>query len=81
MFAIKRSLRERPAHNKGEIIGKVFLDFLIEGKIILEIKKADRFSKAEIDQVYSYLKATELKLGIIAHFAKDGVRFKRILNL
>lgn len=66
---------------KDKIIGKVFLDFLVEDKVILEIKKADRFSKTEIDQVHGYLKATGLKLGVIAHFAKDGVKYKRILNL
>jgi GxxExxY protein len=62
-------------------IGKYFLDFLVDGKIVLEIKKRDYFSKNDIDQVYSYLKTTGLKLGIISHFTRSGVRFKRILNL
>jgi GxxExxY protein len=62
-------------------IGKYFLDFLVDGKIVLEIKKRDYFSKNDIDQVYSYLKTTGLKLGIISHFTRSGVRFKRILNI
>jgi len=62
-------------------IGIYFLDFLIEDKIILEIKKREYFSKKDIDQVYAYLKATKLKLGIIAHFTKSGVKFRRVLNL
>jgi len=66
---------------KGGIIGKIFLDFLIENSIILEIKKSDRFAKQEIDQVHGYLKATGRKLGILAHFTKDGIKFKRILNI
>jgi len=65
---------------KGGVIGKIFLDFLIENKIILEIKKTDRFAKQEIDQVCGYLKATGLKLGILAHFTRDGIKLKRILN-
>lgn len=66
---------------RGEEIGIYFLDFLIEDKIILEIKKREYFSKKDIDQLYAYLKATKLKLGIIAHFTKPGVKFRRVLNL
>ncbi len=66
---------------KNEEIGIYFLDFLIENKIILEIKRREYFSKNDIDQLYAYLKATKMKLGIIAHFTKSGVKFKRILNI
>jgi len=66
---------------KGKEIGVYYLDFLIENKIVLEIKKREFFSKKDIDQLYAYLKATKLKLGIIAHFTKSGVKFKRVLNL
>jgi len=41
-----------------------FIDFVIDGKIILEIKRGERFLKGNIEQVVSYLKATGLKLGI-----------------
>lgn len=66
---------------EGKTIGKYFLDFLIENKIVLEIKVGERFSKESIDQVFSYLKVNNLKLGILAQFTKEKVRFRRILNL
>lgn len=66
---------------EGKTIGKYFLDFLIENKIVLEIKVGERFSKESIDQVFSYLKGNNLKLGILAQFTKEKVRFRRILNL
>lgn len=66
---------------EGRTIGKYFLDFLVDNKIILEIKSGERFSKESIDQVFSYLKANSLKLGILAQFTKEKVRFRRILNL
>lgn len=66
---------------KEEIIGRYFLDFLIDGKIILEIKKETNFKKRNIQQVFGYLKKTNLKLGLLVNFTKDGVKFKRILNL
>jgi len=66
---------------KGNKIGQYFLDFLIEEKIILEIKKGNYFSKKNIEQVYAYLRVTELKLAILANFTSTGIKFCRILNL
>ena len=64
-----------------KIIGTNYLDFLIENKIILEIKKGSRFSKEHIDQILTYLKTKGLKLGIIANFGPKELKFKRIINL
>jgi GxxExxY protein len=66
---------------KGKSVGIVFYDFLIEDKIVLEVKVRDYFSVRDIRQLYSYLKAKNLKLGILAHFTKSGVKYKRVLNL
>lgn len=66
---------------KKEKVGNYFFDFLIENKIILEIKKGDRFSKRHIDQVLSYLRTKNLKLAIIANFGSKELKFKRIINI
>ncbi len=65
---------------KEEKVGEYYLDFLIENKIVLEIKKGDRFSKKHINQVLSYLKTQNLKLGIVANFGLNELKFKRIIN-
>jgi len=70
-----------PLKYRQKIIGKIFLDFLIEDKIVIEIKKGERFSKTNIDQVLEYLKLSNLKLAILINFGKNGVIFKRIVNL
>ena len=66
---------------KGEIIGRYFLDFLIDNKIILEIKKETNFRRHNIEQIIGYLKHTGLKLRLLVNFTKEGVKFKRILNI
>ena len=66
---------------KEEMLGIYILDFLVFGKIILEIKQRSFISSKDIDQIYKYLRAKNLKLGIIITFTNDGVRFKRIVNL
>lgn len=70
-----------PLEFKGEKIGDYFLDFLVDDKVVLELKRGDQFSKKNIDQVYAYLKAKDLKLGIIAQFTSKGLKFKRIVNI
>src|SRR4030065_521921 len=66
---------------KEKELGLYILDFLIFEKIVLEIKQRNFISAKDIKQLYQYLKATKLKLGIIATFTADGVRYKRVVNL
>ncbi|OGF26699.1 hypothetical protein A2242_01885 [Candidatus Falkowbacteria bacterium RIFOXYA2_FULL_47_9] len=65
----------------GEIIGKYYLDFLVENRIILEIKQGNYFAKQNINQVNSYLKVTGLQLAILANFTPHGIKFMRLLNI
>ena len=65
---------------KGKIIGRCYLDFLVEEKIIVEIKIGDYFSKRNINQVKEYLKVTGLKLALIVNYTHYGVKVLRILN-
>jgi GxxExxY protein len=61
-------------------IGHHFVDFLIEGKIILEIKRGDSIHLRDIKQVLMYLKSANLQLGLLAYFGSNGVKIKRLVN-
>lgn len=65
---------------RGNVIGRYFLDFIIDDKIALEIKKGPNFSKKNIEQIKGYLKATGFRLAILANFTPRGVKFFRLLN-
>ena len=41
---------------RDEIIGRYYMDFVIENKIVLELKKGNYFSPKNIKQVNGYLK-------------------------
>ncbi|MEK7501223.1 MAG: GxxExxY protein [Patescibacteria group bacterium] len=69
-----------PLDFKGSNIGRYFLDFLIENKIVLEIKVSNKFYQRDIKQVLAYLKRTNLELAILADFSKGGLKLKRILK-
>jgi len=70
-----------PVKFQNEIIVKYYLDFLIENKIVLELKRGRYTSLGVINQTKQYLKALNLQLAIIGCFATDAVITKRILNL
>lgn len=65
---------------ENEGIGRYFIDFIIDGKIALEIKAADYFKRDFTPQVLAYLNSAKLKLGIIANFNGDRLRYKRLVN-
>ncbi len=62
-------------------IASYYLDFLVEKKIVLELKRGARYIRQDIAQVYAYLQASKLQLGILATFTDRGVAFKRVVNV
>ncbi|MCB0755162.1 MAG: GxxExxY protein [Flavobacteriales bacterium] len=65
---------------EGEKVGTGYFDFLVDEKIVVELKRTQHFSRKQIEQVVSYLKQSNLKLGILIHFGQEQVRYKRIIN-
>lgn len=61
-------------------IGKYFLDFVIDGKIALEIKAAPFLKDEYLNQVLAYLNAANLKLGIVANFRTNRLTYRRLVN-
>ena len=66
---------------RGQEVGRFYFDFLIEEKVVVEIKARSYFSQKDIQQILSYLKTSGLKLGLLIHFTPDGVKYKRIVNI
>jgi GxxExxY protein len=68
---------------EGKIIGRYFLDFLVSdanNTVVLELKVADQVYPQHIRQVLGYLKANNLKPGLIGVFTTQGVKIKRVIN-
>ena len=64
---------------KHRKVGRYRLDLVIEGKILLELKARMELDKIFQVQVFSYLKATGLKLGVLVNFGRSRVEYKRIV--
>ncbi len=53
---------------KGRDVGTFVLDFIVEDKIVLELKAVERPYPGHTAQVLSYLHATQLRLGLLINF-------------
>jgi GxxExxY protein len=69
-----------PIKFNNRIIGKYFIDFTVEDKIVVEFKIANEMYQKHFQQVYAYLKANKLKIGLLALVTPTGVKIKRIIN-
>lgn len=63
-----------------KVVGKYFLDFLIEDALVLELKAVPSLLPKDFKQILGYLKAKNIELGILANFRTDKLIYKRILN-
>ena len=67
---------------KSVAVGKGYIDFLICGVLIVELKVVEALNPVHSAQVISYLKATGLTLGLLLNFnhsqLKNGI--KRVIN-
>lgn len=63
-----------------KVVGNNYFDFLVDDKIIVELKSLSKFSKANYDQVLNYLKVSNLKLALLIMFTQNEVRHKRVIN-
>ena len=72
--------RTVPVLYKGQRVGTYRLDLLVEGKIIVEIKAVNAITDVFKAQLLAYLKATNLRLGILVNFGTARVTYQRIVN-
>jgi GxxExxY protein len=65
---------------KGIILPhKYFADFIVFSAIILEVKSSPLIVNNFVAQTINYLKASGLKLGIIANFGEKSFTYKRLI--
>jgi len=64
---------------KGKIIGAYRPDFIIDDKVILEIKVSPIITKSMQDQVYFYVKGTKYRLVLLGNFGTSRLGIKRLI--
>ena len=65
---------------KGKVLKHRYkADFIVFNQIVLEVKATTLIVDSFVAQTINYLKASGLKLGIIANFGERSLTFKRIV--
>ncbi|HQU84027.1 MAG TPA: GxxExxY protein [Pyrinomonadaceae bacterium] len=65
---------------EGEVVGDYIADILVEDKIILELKVAEKISDVFKAQTLNYLKATKLDVALILNFGGKSLEHFRLIN-
>lgn len=64
----------------GERMGRNRVDFLVENRIIIEVKAKIALDREDFGQVLRYLQSLNLKLGIIVNFGMKRLVPRRVIN-
>jgi len=64
----------------GEHAGRNRIDFIIENKVVLEVKLLNFIGKEEYYQCLRYLEALDRKLCLLINFRSKQLKIKRIIN-
>jgi GxxExxY protein len=56
---------------KGKVVGEYFADLVVEDSIIIELKALEKLTDIHEIQLKNYLKATNIKLGLLINFGKS----------
>jgi GxxExxY protein len=81
VMALERELMSRghsvgrevyaPVFYKGELLVRQRLDIVIDGVLIVEVKSTYELHRAATRQVFNYLRATNMDLGLLLHFGPE----------
>jgi GxxExxY protein len=63
---------------KESQLGLQRLDLIVDDKLVVEVKASADLHKAASRQLYNYLRATNLRIGLLLHFGPEPV-FHRIV--
>lgn len=69
-----------PIHYDGQEIGTRRVDFLVEGKIMVELKALTHLEDVHLAQAINYLEAYKLEVGLLINFGAKSLEYKRVIK-
>jgi GxxExxY protein len=65
---------------EGLLVGIRRVDFLVEDKIMVELKAVTKIEDVHFAQALNYLEAYKLETGLLINFGSRSLEFRRITN-
>lgn len=73
--------QSHPVYYREKFVGKLIPDLLIDNKVMVDTKVVSEFNGQHVAQMLSYLKVTNLQIGLLLNFKTPSMQIKRVLNL
>ena len=64
---------------KGRLAKQFVCDFLVGGKVLVELKAIRAITGVEEAQVLNYLRATGFEIGLLINFGEQSLKYKRLV--
>src|SRR5688500_6595419 len=65
---------------KGEALTTQRLDMLVDERLVIELKSTSRLPVGATRQLYNYLRATNLEVGLLLHFGPEPKFHRQLLT-
>jgi len=72
--------RDYPVHYRGQFIGKLVPDLIVDGKVIADPKVVTAFNDTHVAQMLGYLNITSLQVALLLNFKESKLDWKRVVN-
>ena len=69
-----------PVSYKDVLVGEFIADFIIDGKLIVEIKAVSNFNSQHQAQAMHYLAATGCRLALLLNFGTGSLEHRRVIK-
>ncbi len=69
---------EMPVHYRDLVIGTRRVDFLVEEKVLVELKALTKTEDVHLAQALNYLEAFKLEVGMLLNFGAKSLEFRRL---
>jgi len=72
--------RRFDVHYKGQPVGLLVPDLIVDGKVIVDAKVVTAFTESHIAQMIGYLAITGMDLGLLINFKNAKLEWKRLVR-
>jgi GxxExxY protein len=66
-------------HYEGVVVGEYLADLIVGGRVIVECKAVSHLDPAHEAQLLNYLKAMNLRVGLLFNFGRPKLQYRRFV--
>jgi GxxExxY protein len=67
-------------YKDGDVLDTFRPDVIVTGTVVVELKALSALTDEHVAQTLTYLKATNLQIGLLINFGEPSLKFRRLIN-